>query len=86
MAAICEFCGQDMGKSDGCTVDTLIFGDDTEHKRIAWGAAPGEEAVTWRCHDCNAEPGAYHHQNCDMERCPVCGGQMLSCECGRVVG
>ena len=36
-----------------------------------------------RCHDCgivNAFPN-YHHPGCDMERCPVCGGQAIGCEC-----
>ena len=33
------------------------------------------------CHDCNVRNGAYHHPGCDMERCPVCGGQAIICDC-----
>ncbi len=34
-----------------------------------------------RCHDCNVKRGGNHHPGCDMERCPKCGGQLISCEC-----
>lgn len=31
------------------------------------------------CHDCKAKPGKLHEWGCDTERCPWCGGQLLSC-------
>lgn len=34
-----------------------------------------------KCHDCGVDEGMTHVYNCDMERCPFCGGQLLSCEC-----
>lgn len=39
--------------------------------------------VNERCHDCNIvnKPGNFHHAGCDMERCPKCGGQLISCIC-----
>ena len=33
------------------------------------------------CHDCGASEGRLHELGCDMERCPFCGYQLISCGC-----
>lgn len=33
------------------------------------------------CPDCLAKKGEYHGENCDIEICPKCKGQRLSCTC-----
>ena len=33
------------------------------------------------CHDCDAEEGQLHQLGCDMEICPICLGQLISCDC-----
>lgn len=33
------------------------------------------------CGDCNAKPGDLHDPGCDIERCMLCGGQAISCDC-----
>ena len=33
------------------------------------------------CHGCSCPPDTYHHPGSDMERCPRCGGQLITCGC-----
>jgi hypothetical protein len=35
----------------------------------------------YACHDCDAVEGLYHGLGCDVEVCPRCRGQLLSCGC-----
>lgn len=39
-----------------------------------------------RCGDCGIinAPGNIHHWGCDMERCPKCEGQLISCGCKEI--
>lgn len=44
----------------------------------------GSEVPAWggsKCHDCEVKVGQLHVPGCDVERCPRCSGQLISCEC-----
>lgn len=37
--------------------------------------------MSYECGDCGKTTGEYHVDSCDIERCPKCSGQLLSCDC-----
>lgn len=50
--------------------------------RIRYGDEDADKSyATEPCHDCFAVKGEYHVPSCDVERCPVCGDQAISCGC-----
>lgn len=63
--------------------ETSVLINGKEYSRIRYG----DEHEDWNaaevpCHDCLAVKGEYHVWECDVEECPACGGQMISCDCG----
>lgn len=38
-------------------------------------------SIKHKCGDCGREEGENHLDCCDIERCPKCSGQLLSCDC-----
>ena len=80
--AKCGWCGNDMSdpKTISCSENAKVdFGD-----YVADPIRYGDEKFEWsgeRCHDCNVVKGKIHHPGCDVEECPRCHGQLISCDC-----
>lgn len=80
MPVECGFCNRVMEKGTTCYENKLIEFEDGERLepvRVGQRADWTENT----CHDCNAPAGGTHHPGCDTERCPRCGGQLISCRC-----
>lgn len=77
--AKCETCEQEMRLSNSCNANVILIG--------AQGDFYERETTYYddndRCHDCGIinRKGNYHHFGCDIERCPKCGLQLISCGC-----
>jgi hypothetical protein len=63
-------CTADAFHQNGRRVDMIPFGDE-----------PGRRTSGDRCGDCGVFRGGWHHPGCDLQPCPACGRQLLSCGC-----
>lgn len=76
-AAVCPDCLQEMRDHEtvSCTKEYINLGGKEYLRDTSYFD------VNERCHDCNIvnEAGNIHHYGCDIERCPICEGQLISC-------
>jgi len=74
----CEDCRQEMKTAPSCTVDVLVIGGQRFDRNRQDRPPIGPHG---RCGDCGIQRGGFHHLGCDIERCPRCHRQLLSCGC-----
>jgi hypothetical protein len=88
--AKCGWCRQEMLEADECkenyiveypnyggTLSSIRYGDETRYGDDFAKDYKSDK----RCHDCNVLLNNYHHPGCDMEECPKCCRQLISCGC-----
>jgi hypothetical protein len=78
--AVCTYCEQEMLNNMSCTPDPIVI-DGTQYEPVRWGAEIGWGQAQVRCGDCGTPPRGIHHHGCDVEECPACGRQSISCGC-----
>lgn len=79
----CEDCNQEMNTAKGCTLTKVKDTLGTVYNRITYfnELVEPKNRKHHRCHDCGVKFYHIHHNGCDMERCPKCGRQFISCSC-----
>ncbi len=58
-------------RRNGHDLRRIPYGDE----RTDWGADAQP------CHDCRVLKGELHVRGCDVEECPDCHGQAITCNC-----
>lgn len=77
----CRVCGYTIGKTVSCRVRTISYKGKT-FRRVKVGdpGDPYEGKKVTACASCGVAFGRFHHADCEKEVCPICGGQLATCE------
>jgi hypothetical protein len=78
--AICEWCHGEMTVATSCSVNAFHRNGRRFHM-VPFGDESGRPTSGDRCGDCGVSRGGWHHPGCDLQPCPACGRQLISCGC-----
>jgi len=78
--AVCSYCSQEMLSAARCSLTPIVIAGES-YSPVPYTPEPGYRRARARCGDCGVLPGSVHHHGFDIEECPACFGQSISCEC-----
>lgn len=77
----CRVCGCTVGKTVSCRIRTISYqGKSFRRVKVGDPGDPYEGKKVTACASCGASFGRFHHADCEKEVCPICGGQLATCE------
>ena len=81
--AVCNWCQLEMHDRIGCTVKSYNdFKDNLPRDRIPFDSEANSNSGSFEhCSDCLSPVGSLHHPGCDIEECPCCNEQSITCNC-----
>jgi hypothetical protein len=79
LMAVCGWCNGEMTTALSCVVSTFHRNGRRFHM-VPFGDEPGRTSRD-QCGDCGVNRGGWHHPGCDLQQCPACGRQLISCGC-----
>ncbi len=81
--AICPDCQRDISGTASCVRRHFRLGNRLV-PRIPYGderRPPVSYSFDRYCDDCGVEIGGFHHRDCAIEQCPLCGDYAAVCHC-----
>lgn len=78
--AACSWCHSEMTTAISCIVG-VFHQRGRRFDMTPFGEEPGPRTSGERCGDCGVVRGGWHHPGCDLQRCPACRRQLISCGC-----
>jgi hypothetical protein len=79
--AQCDLCLLEMTTDDVTCVATAVLTNTGVFQPVPFGRERVRGWKSDRCGDCGVRRDGFHHRGCDMEECPRCSGQLISCGC-----